>query len=161
MCGTLAVPALLFTGAQEGIIGAVAVGVASILPMTAQMVMVPRYVARMRLMPPSTTSIPVLEGRQKNESRVLKKQSKAESIDLLGSLALQSQIRIEYFTLFGMLKSTTETITDLKPHRGIRWINWKSSGTKLNYYVDRQVAGPVLQKIFRMIEEPDTPEKWR
>lgn len=158
LCGTLAVPALLLTGQQEGVYGAVAIGVASALPMTAQMVMVPKFVSRMRLTSPSSIEQPLVPQKQAKVPKV----GKVTTMDLLDGLMPSSQISIEHFTLFGMLRSTTEDIRNLEPYRGkFRWTTWRSKESKKAYYVDEQAAGPILKKLMKMIEDPKKPEKWR
>lgn len=156
LCGSFAVPALLWTG-EQGINGAIAVGLASIVPVTLQTIFVPRYVARMSL--EEVTPAELQSTLPKNKSKRVEKGSSAP-LDILDALVPQSSIRIDYFTLLGPLRTRIEKIGDIRPHHGWRWMNWKTK-TGRGYYVDAQVAGPILRKVMKMIEQPDKPETWR
>lgn len=164
LCGTVAVPALLYTGQQAGITGSLVVAAASMTPITLQTIFVPRYIARMSLVRPAPlTTITNTTGQTRQESRKANASSMAHStapIDILDSLVPQSQIRIEYFTFSGFLRTKLARIADLRPHRDFRWVNWKTSDG-LALYVDKEAAGPILKKIVRMIDRPREPETWR
>lgn len=162
LCGTIAVPTLLMTGQQEGVIGAVAIGFASILPMSLQMIIVPRFVSRMRLSNLEITSkSPVTSGDQQIVKRDLQGKANSQGKDNLYELHKGIHIGIEYFSFLGLLKTTTEQIGHLRPYKSrFRWINWTSERTGAKYYVDEKIAGPVLRKIVRMMKYPEEPKKW-
>lgn len=112
-CGCLAVPTLLCTG-EQGVPGAIAITVASLLPFTIQTILVPHYVSRITI----------------DNSRNL------SPYTLTTSITKQTNLEVSYFSLFG-IKTSRETIQGLKEVKSLRWVNYRGNAGR-NYYIDNK-----------------------
>ena len=121
LCGLIAVPTLLNTG-DQGILGASMVGIASILPIGLQILLVPGYVVQINLA----------------------SKTKQTGLKVLGELNKDTKLKIHYFSHFGIVRSRITRIGDLSPVTSRRLVNYRDSRGK--YWIDSS-RSPIMAKI--------------
>lgn len=158
LCGAITVPALLGVSDGAGITGAVAIGFASLLPITLQTILVPRYVARMALasaLPETSGSVLDHNAQVKLSGGMIGRETTSKrsrrvrdgALKTLDDVSPETRIRVSYFTFLGPLRSRVEVLGDLQHRNGWRWVNWHSKSSGMNYYVEEQGAGPLVTKM--------------
>jgi hypothetical protein len=155
-CGCIATPALAMMG-PDGYLGAAAVALASLLPLGIHQAVIPGFVASIRIIPPSEKTEPESSPSLNAPSKA----SKAKNptlIEIQESLAPGSILQLDTVGVLGLVKGHLETTADLRllgRSSRIRWSNIESLRTGKAYYVEKDAGGPILRRVFQLIQEAD------